>query len=254
MRVFVTGYQGYIGSRVYAHFQAQPGVETIGFHLSPARDAVSTCCATALFAAQQADPTVIVHCGAIANSRYAYPDIYLWNTTCTNALAAYAAARNRKFIFLSSCMASDSSTHYGMSKYLSEDYILSHASSACILRLFNVWGDEEAKPPERYSVPMQVLTQRLRFLFDVSRDYVHISDVVKAVQVAVAHSGLWDVGTGVTTTARDLCDMVGYTGAEPADAHDVLGAGIPQTFQAITFLPDWHATSIAALLPEMASC
>ena len=247
MRLMVTGYEGYIGAHVYDSFVDMPGVEVFGFTPKKDNDAEWASAHVTLHLLNRMRDLwidTVVHCGAVGNPQYANPDIYFWNTMCANSLARYAELNDIKLIFLSSGMASNPTTHYAMSKFMSEEYIHLHNPSACMLRLFNVWGKEEAKPPARVSVPTQILEHRLEYLFDIYRDYVHIDDVARAIHIATHHEGLFDVGTGVSVSAAALCELVGYTGAKQADPAEVLGMRPVHKLLAENPLPGLEAVSV----------
>lgn len=82
------------------------------------------------------------------------------------------------------------------------------------LRFFNVYGPGEAHKGKQASMPFQLLEQSKAgyceiFAPTASRDFIHVDDVVSVAQWMLENrppSGIYDVGTGVTRTFRDLAN------------------------------------------------
>ncbi|GAA4899230.1 NAD-dependent epimerase/dehydratase family protein [Streptomonospora salina] len=106
---------------------------------------------------------------------------------------------------------------YGLSKLFAERLIQDQASrlgtcTAVIARLFNVYGPDDPHPhllPEVLRQAELGKTLRLGDL-NTSRDFVYAADVADALTVLLttACSGVFNVGTGVTATGRELVELV----------------------------------------------
>lgn len=245
-RILITGDKGYIGRHLMASYEGLSGVLVRGLDKRDMLEDPLTCLYRVL---DNFEPEVVIHCGAIRDSSYGEPDIHYWNTYFTNRLAYQCAGAKVHLVFLSSCLAEHPLTHYGWSKRLSEEYLeaLSYGDY-CVLRLFNVWGHERLVDPRCWSVPTQILQKRLKYLFDIERDYVHVLDVVRAIRIAVDTCGRYDVGTGYVQTPHSLAASVGYR-AEHAIPEKVLGASIPHRLCASLenpwVLPGWKPKPFA---------
>ena len=79
---------------------------------------------------------------------------------------------------------------YGWSKAFAEECLHEVIPNATILRPGVMWGDEKHKgDPTDRSVPYLLATHQLKYLYrNWGRDYVHISDVVRAVKEALRNT------------------------------------------------------------------
>lgn len=243
MRILITGHRGYIGWHLMKSYEDIPGVDVQGLERS---DRLMLDIENSL---HDFEPDVVVHCGAIRDSMYANTDIFIYNTQFTNRLAFRCMELGVHFVFTSSCLSENPSSLYAWSKRLSEDFIKAlNWRDYCILQLFNVWGLERRVPFDKRSVPTQILEKRLPWIFDIKRDYIHVTDVVRALRVAIDTKGDYQVGTGEILTPKMLCDDVGHQ-ATLRDAKAVLGMEIPRSLRAETespcILPGWKPRPFA---------
>ena len=238
MNILITGHRGYIGRHVHASFNGTPGVKVYGMERVLSHDMFETM-ETKMNAF---DIDTVIHCGGIRDSNWDHPEIFFFNTQCTNRLAQLCHYHEAKLVFLSSSLAKDPDSFYGFSKRLSEDYINNFSVDACILRLCNVWGLEQNVFHALWSVPTKILTHTLYHVFDIERDYIHVTDVVNAIHLAIAHKGTYDVGTGETQSPMELCNYVDYTGAKVANPEDILERDIPKRLVAEHMLTGFNPT------------
>ena len=233
MKVLVTGHSGYIGRHVMASFRGTPGVTVVGFDRVESDKMVETQSSVM----SNFNPDIVVHCGAIRDSQWTHPEIFFWNTQMTHYMAKECVARGAHLIFLSTGLAYDPLSHYAWSKSLAEQLLEIYDDfDPCILRITNVWGNEEAVPPTQRSVPTQILERQLEYVFDIHRDYVHVEDVVNAIHLAVSESGLYDVGTGTAYSPIQLAQDVGYD-VQVGRPEVVLGMELPKVVLAKHLLP-----------------
>lgn len=112
-----------------------------------------------------------------------------------------------------------------------------------VLRIFNAYGPT-ADGAERNSVEaifVRCVAQGLPPVVtghpDEARDFVHVRDVVRAIQQALAlgmTGAVVNVGTGVLTTMRELADLAISVAGAPLDPVVEVGGGPPLRIHADT--------------------
>ena len=126
---------------------------------------------------------------------------------------------------------------YGTSKLAAEEYLAGwnrlYGTSHVALRLGNVYGPRQ--DPHGEAGVVAIFLSRIRdgqqgTIFgdgSQTRDYVFVQDVVRAFVAAVgADGGVFNVGTGIETSVRELwqgCTEAAGLGAEAAQAESRLG-------------------------------
>ncbi len=118
---------------------------------------------------------------------------------------------------------------YGASKWAGEAYILTWARASgiphAICRLGNVYGPRQS--PHGEAGVVSIFTYKLHVGEQVTlfgygkptRDYVHVTDVVLAMAMAVGSSGVFNIATGTETAVSSLFETLGGvagSSAEPA--------------------------------------
>ena len=128
-----------------------------------------------------------------------------------------------KFIFLSSSHVYNNSniklkeTHkkkpdnlYGKLKLDSENYIKNNYENYCILRIFNVYGNNQ---PENFFIPdveKKTKNNKIIKLNKSIRDFIHINDVIKIIGFVI-NKNLYDVfnvGSGKSTNLSSLVKVI----------------------------------------------
>jgi UDP-glucose 4-epimerase len=118
---------------------------------------------------------------------------------------------------------------YGTAKYCAEQYIglynRLHGTCHAVLRLANVYGPRQRPSGEAAVIP-RFCSRALRGQRPIiygngrqTRDYVYISDVVKAFLAAAdcGMPGAWNIGTGVEVSVLDLATIIGEISGRPFD-------------------------------------
>lgn len=198
----------------------------------------------------------VIHCGAIADSHETDNRLWQLNYQASREIADYCEETDTKLIFISSAAAIEPSTPYGWSKHCAEFYMFHSVAgmNLCILRLFNVWSFDESEKANP-SIVYKIITGRLQQVYyRCQRDFIHLSDVVSAVQ-QVIHN--WTPGTFELGTAQptDIATLVNHL----YDGSDNLKAGVGPKPPVVSecpikeslvargehLLPNWQATPIS---------
>ena len=187
MRILIAGHEGFVGRNLKEALENNHKIFTLekSESFDVWKDKVQ---------AVVSEPVdVIVHSGAISSTQYQRPDIFLWNAQATKYLFEKSILKSNSpyFIFFSTFLVAEAEkdshqvSYYTWSKLLAEQYIKNNewdARNWCILRPCVMWGDESGCIGDR-SIPYLLASGELEYLYsDWGRDYVHITDVVEAVQ------------------------------------------------------------------------
>jgi len=171
----------------------------------------------------------IIHLGACSNTMEQNRD-YLFNNNFnySKTLLDFCAFRKIKFIYASSASVygnSDSFCEddklenpinlYAESKMLFDKYIIPYIDKHPVvgLRFFNVYGINESHKGKMASVPFQLITKQLKYLFENGeqlRDFIYINDVVQSIFNALQLniSGIFNIGTGVSRSFNDIKNIL----------------------------------------------
>ena len=222
MRILLTGVDGFVGSHIKERLEPQHEIVGLEAHgtFREWYDAMDELMKT--------DIDAIIHAGAISNNQTNDPDIYLWNSYATFLLAKRARQKMSSlipipFIYFSTLLVEETQKRwdwrspYTWSKVQGETFVHAYQPHATILRPCVIWGDESGKHSSSGSVPYQLAAHKLEFLFRKwARRYVHVSDVVKAVEncLKYKHQGTYAVTTDVFWTNKELAKLVQWEGYE----------------------------------------
>ncbi|MCY3739920.1 MAG: NAD(P)-dependent oxidoreductase [Candidatus Poribacteria bacterium] len=199
---------------------------------------------------------LVIHCGAISDSRQCDNELWQMNYQASCQIARACEQSNTKLLFISSAAAIEPDTPYGWSKHCAEFYMQQKVAgmNLCILRPFNVWSFDESEKANP-SIVYKIITGRLQQVYwRCQRDFIHITDVVSAVQ-QVIHN--WTPGTFELGTAQptDIVTLVNHL----YDGVDCLKAGVGPKPPVVSecpisehlvarhehLLPNWQATPIS---------
>ncbi len=116
--------------------------------------------------------------------------------------------KDKRFIFASSggAIQEKIESPYGLSKFCAEEYIKMICSDYVILRFPNIYG------PRSHSVVEKFIEGEVNIFGDGSatRDYVHVDDLVRAIQEAVNwEKGTYYLGSEKSTSVLELAEATG---------------------------------------------
>jgi len=197
MKILLTGSDGMIGSTLKKFWA---GVhEVISLDIKSGNDLLNC--------NLDYDVDVIVHLAAMSGVRksLANPQGYFDNNVvASNRL--FKAFPNTRILYASSSTAKEPQRNpYAMSKYVVERL----APQQCLgLRFTTVIGGEGRD----YMFIPKLLNNEVTFInVDHKRDFIHISDVCRAVTQLLTNdlTGVIDVGTGISRPLSDYCKAVG---------------------------------------------
>lgn len=225
MRILITGHQGFIGGRAVNYFKDQHDIVTYDWTPGSWPDLRGVDC--------------VMHFGAISSTNERDVEKVLEQNLDFSVWLYHEACREGAlFQYSSSASVYGSTTHfsedgpvdpqspYAWSKYLLERHIRDNACEgihAQGFRYFNVYGGgEELKlqPSPYQSFFDQAETQGAIILYvgerEARRDFVPVERVLDVHRrfLSIPESGVWNIGTGETTTFRQIAELVSrQTGA-----------------------------------------
>ncbi len=242
LRVVITGGAGFIGSHTARHFKAKGWdvavIDDLSGGSSEALPGGIPLSVVDVSTDQVVDaivghrPDVVVHAAAqvsVARSM-ADPDADFRVNVHGSKLVLEGARRSgARLVFLSSGGAiygdsdgADESTvpaprsYYGVHKYLAERYIELSGLAFAVARLSNVYGPGQRSDLEGGVIAIfaESLQGGRTITVDGTggqrRDFVHVSDVARAVVRMAEHHGVgtWNVGSGVSVSIRELLGIL----------------------------------------------
>ena len=224
MKILLTGNKGFVGTHIQESLE-QNGHEIIGLEAHPTFAEWYD----EMHRVTDLPVDAVIHAGAIPYNQSKDPHIYLWNSHATYLLAQRIRENMGEipFILFSTFLVEstlekerwDARTGYAWSKAIAEEHVNSFLPNSTILRPAVQWGDERNKSPKETSVPYQLSTRQLKYLFsEWGRSYVHISDVIQAIKICLKDNpaGAFLLSTEYRTN-KELAKMVDWEGYEWLD-------------------------------------
>lgn len=250
MEILLTGYKGFLG-RELCKWLLDDGHGVYSF------DCVSYEEFDRAFSKfrRQGRVDIIVHAGAVADSRESGHRLWEMNYKASMEIADYCEKTDTRLLFVSSAAAIDPDSPYGWSKQCAEFYMRQKVAgmNLCILRPFNIWDfDESCK--SNPSIVYKILERRLeQVYFGCIRDFVQLSDVVRGILGVV---GTWAAGTFSLGTAEgtDIFDLVrGLCQAAGVSMPALQACPVRKKLVADSddLLPTWHFTRFSDRLSDV---
>lgn len=113
---------------------------------------------------------------------------------------------------------------YGVSKLIGEKYLYCYSHNyglkVTCLRYANVYGERQDPLGEAGVISIfinRILKNKPPIIFGdgrQTRDYVHVSDIVKANLLAMRKEGIFNIGTGIETSVNQLADIISKIGGK----------------------------------------
>lgn len=194
MNISLTGSHGFIGSHLWKHlndnghtiecWDTKIGQDIKHFKLSH-------------------DTQLVIHLAALADVRASLqqPDLY-WqeNVLATKRIFDKCVARNIKTIYASSSTAREWWRNpYAITKKVCEQIA---PENSCGMRFSTVWGDGARSS---MLIP-RIKARQLTYATEHVRDFIHVSDIVSAIDVIIKKGcvGVVDIGSGQATRIDQL--------------------------------------------------
>ena len=257
MRILITGHDGFVGGAAYKRLRADHQILCLDRDGSFA-DWISGLKYKTSWAFNY---DVVLHIGGISANQYPGSDIFLWNAVATKLLAEHVHTPNGTipyFVYFSSAIVKATEndlanrTNYGWSKWMAENYLREvykerGSDDYCILCPTVIWGDERWKSAAK-SIPYQLATHTLGYLLkDYSRDYIHVDDVMSAIEHCIEHrvTGKYELSSGKTISNKEISGYTSWRGYQMID--DSLQMGYNQITRHVTSrgerLPNWESST-----------
>ena len=208
MRILLTGNKGLVGNKVeHALLLKGIDIEKLDCNFDFSRFEVAF---TSLkHCAGKFD--LIIHCGAISNSEAQGNALWELNYKASCEITDYCRFTDTKLLFISSAAAIAPTTSYGWSKHCAEYYMQQRVPdmNLCIFRPYNIWCFDEDK--ENPSIIYKIINRQLKQIYaECRRDFIHVSDVVSAIQQATLNwtPGTFDIGTATAVSISALVDKL----------------------------------------------
>jgi len=194
MNISLTGSHGFIGSHLLQHLYNQGHTvecwdSKIGQHIANFE--------------LSSDTQLVIHLAALADVRASLqqPDLY-WQTNveATKKIFDKCVSRNIKVIYASSSTAKEWWRNpYAITKKVCEQMA---PENSCGMRFSTVWG-EGARPT--MLIP-RIKSRTLTYATEHVRDFIHVSDIVSAIDVIIKKGcmGVVDIGSGHATRVDQL--------------------------------------------------
>ena len=252
MRILLTGHTGFVGSRLTK--ELKKGHEAYGFDCGTYQEFEE---AFRAFKRRGVKFDLFLHCGAISDSQRTDNLLWQMNYQASCEIADYCERTDTRLIYISSAAAIDPNTPYGWSKRCAEFYMNQRVAgmNLCILRPFNIWGDDESEKASP-SIIYKILTNQLPVIYTpCRRDFVHVDDIVAAILQVIEdwRPGTFSLGTGIPTDIIDLCSNIGLCNKPeiPVEKSELINPDIVADPKDI--LPNWCPTPITEYIEVLST-
>lgn len=167
-----------------------------------------------------------------------------WN--CDLLANVMPQLKNTNFLFVSSRLAEDCSSAYGVMKKSGE--VWSSLYGGKVLRIWNVYGTLEQIGMKSHLISdlvnQAVISKKIRLLTDglETRQFVHVEDVARAFEIAFANNitKVYDVTSNIDMTVLEVANMIArVTGVDVEPREGFSARGKEFVNKEIDILPSW---------------
>ena len=206
MKILVTGYKGFIGSRLFddLRYEQNYGYGVEG--LDRPEDIGNWVAPSGMFAKHY---DCIIHLAAYAALRDSIenPEKF-WenNVEKSKPIFDYCGEHNVRLLYASSAGAHGWwNNPYAMTKKANE---LMAPPNSVGMRFFNVWSKEGSRSDMLYRMLQE---NTAKYITRHKRDYIHVHDVVRAIAYIMPsqYTGTIDIGTGEAISVQKLAEAMG---------------------------------------------
>ena len=206
MKILVTGYKGFIGSRLFddLRYEQNYGYGVEG--LDRPEDIGNWVAPSGMFAKHY---DCIIHLAAFAALRDSIdnPEKF-WENNVEKSKPIFDYCRNNNVRLL---YASSAGAHgwwmnpYAITKKVNE---VQAPPNSVGMRFFNVWAEENSRPDMLYRMLQE---NTAKYITRHKRDYIHVKDVARAICYLIPSTfiGHLDIGTGESISVLDLAKKMG---------------------------------------------
>lgn len=215
----VTGGRGFIGRHVQGKsYDIENGKDILNF---------------AYLALEAMECERVIHLAAISGVLDCEKDPYKADNV--NVLGTFNVCRlGIPVVFASTAGAINGDSVYAKTKREAEEIILE--KGGCVLRFANVYGPGMEGKNSLIARGLRDKNITIRGDGEQTRDFVHVYDVVKAIEMA--QPGLWTVATGQTHSVNEVVELMGLNPTyEPANPSELTRSEID-----CKPLPGWEPT------------
>ena len=238
-RILVTGSEGFIGKNLVSELSSlSMDYVTLDISSNKRQNHISIDLSSTKLSHYLAKvrPTTVIHLAAQTDVRFSMDnpldDLQMNGIATLNLLRASLELGCSKFIYINSGGAIYSphekipykeesllkpDSAYGVTKQLAEDYVRLFCSKAGIqwnsLALSNVYGSVTANKKGIFFEAWSAINDGRNFKIygeNVTRDYIHVSDVVNGILVTLQskEAGRFNIGTGIETSNLDVFNLM----------------------------------------------
>lgn len=195
MNILMTGNEGFIGTRLQKRLEDK-GHTVDGIDLKSDKD-ILTCDLT------QYNPDLVIHLAGRSGVRESFkdPSAY-WFNNVDGTRRIFEHFKDKRILYASSSSAHEPTRNpYAASKYIM-DMIASEMKICGVGMRFHTVYDEIPRPNMFLD---KLLNGTLEYVTEHTRDFVHLDDVVDAIEILIDsdYNGIIDIGTGKEVTVKD---------------------------------------------------
>ncbi len=228
--ILITGHQGFIGSNL-TKYLADKNYKVTGLDIKSGND-ILTC--------DLPDCDLIIHLAGIGGVRESLLDpAKYWRNNVEGTRRILEHYKDKRVLVAGSSSQYEPHLNpYAASKHIIES--IPH-DNAVFMRFHTVYGPE----PRSGMFFDKLINDRLEYVTEHSRDFIHVDDVCRAIEILMNCNltGPVDIGTGQSIKISDICpnlpikkDTVGERTHTCADTSIIKSLGFSTTISVLDFI------------------